>query len=63
MSDTTTRSYHDSVANDASAEYLFDLISDITRTGQWSPVCSSCWWDNGAEAGQADVTAQDWPFP
>ncbi|MBA2767626.1 MAG: SRPBCC family protein [Sporichthyaceae bacterium] len=37
---------------DASAETLYDLVSDIARTGEWSPVCTSCWWDDGAEAGQ-----------
>ncbi|MEO5851493.1 MAG: SRPBCC family protein [Nocardioides sp.] len=36
----------------ASAEWLYDLVSDITRTGEWSPVCTSCWWDDVTEAGQ-----------
>lgn len=37
---------------EASAETLYDLLSDITRTGEWSPVCTSCWWDDEGEAGQ-----------
>jgi len=35
----------------ASPEALYDLVSDVTRTGEWSPVCTACWWDEGA-AGQ-----------
>lgn len=26
---------------------LYDLISDVTRMGEWSPVCKACWWDDG----------------
>jgi hypothetical protein len=22
-------------------------VSDVTRTGEWSPVCRECWWDEG----------------
>ncbi|UXA20923.1 SRPBCC family protein [Mycobacterium sp. SMC-4] len=29
-------------------EDLYALVSDVTRTGQWSPVCRRCWWDEGA---------------
>ena len=36
----------------ATPEQVYDLVSDVTRTGQWSPVCRSCWWDDEAEAGQ-----------
>ena len=31
-----------------SPEQLYDLVSDVTRTGEWSPVCKACWWDEGA---------------
>ncbi len=37
---------------EASAETLSDLVSDVTRTGEWSPVWTSCWWDDASEAGQ-----------
>ncbi|MGH3445549.1 MAG: SRPBCC family protein [Nocardioidaceae bacterium] len=37
---------------EASAEMIYDLVSDITRTGEWSPVCTSCWWDDDVEAGR-----------
>ena len=26
---------------------LYDLVADVTRTGEWSPVCKACWWDEG----------------
>ncbi len=52
MSQTSIRNHQESVTVDASAETLYDLVSDITRTGEWSPVCTSCRWDDGAEAGQ-----------
>ncbi|MGE2833967.1 SRPBCC family protein [Mycobacterium sp. SMC-4] len=26
---------------------LYALVSDVTRMGQWSPVCRACWWDEG----------------
>ena len=47
-----TRSHQESVTVQASAEDLYSLVSDITRTGEWSPVCTSCWWDKEAEAGR-----------
>jgi hypothetical protein len=49
---TSTRQHQESVTVQASAETLYDLVSDITRTGEWSPVCTSCWWDDEATAGQ-----------
>ncbi len=27
---------------------VYDLVSDVTRTGEWSPICRACWWDDGA---------------
>ena len=27
---------------------LYELVSDVTRTGEWSPVCKECWWDEDA---------------
>jgi hypothetical protein len=26
---------------------LYDMISDVSRMGEWSPVCTACWWDDG----------------
>ncbi|PRC44520.1 polyketide cyclase [Mycobacterium sp. ITM-2017-0098] len=28
-------------------EQLYALVSDVTRMGEWSPVCRACWWDEG----------------
>ncbi|MDP9115880.1 MAG: SRPBCC family protein [Actinomycetota bacterium] len=52
MSETPIRSHQESITVDTSADALYGLVSDITRTGSWSPVCTSCWWDDEAEAGQ-----------
>ncbi len=26
---------------------LYDMVSDVTRMGEWSPICRACWWDEG----------------
>lgn len=31
----------------APAELLYDMVADVTRIGEFSPVCMSCWWDEG----------------
>ena len=31
-----------------SPEQVYALVSDVTRTGEWSPTCTACWWDEGA---------------
>jgi hypothetical protein len=33
---------------DADAHLLYDLVSDVTRTPQWSPEVVSCTWRDGA---------------
>jgi polyketide cyclase/dehydrase/lipid transport protein len=43
-------SYSESVTIARSPQYLYDMVSDITRMGEWSPVCAACWWDEGASA-------------
>jgi len=42
--------HEQSVVVAAPAEMLYDMVSDVARTGEWSPVCTSCWWDDPAEA-------------
>jgi hypothetical protein len=39
--------HSDSIVVRTSPEELYDLVSDVTRTGEWSPVCRACWWDEG----------------
>jgi hypothetical protein len=24
------------------------MVSDVTRMGEWSPICRACWWEEGA---------------
>ena len=52
MSETSILSHQESTIVEASADFLYDLLSDITRTGEWSPVCTLCWWDDEADAGR-----------
>lgn len=47
MSDLT---HADSIVINRSPEDLYDMVSDITRMGEWSPVTTSAWWDEGATA-------------
>jgi len=44
----TALTHSDSIVISRSPEDLYDLVSDITRMGRWSPVCKECWWDEGA---------------
>lgn len=30
------------------AEDLYDMVADVVRMGDWSPVCRACWWDEGS---------------
>ncbi|MCE7082338.1 SRPBCC family protein [Streptomyces sp. ST2-7A] len=36
-----------SIRIDASPEQVWDLISDVTRMGEWSPECRRCYWRGG----------------
>jgi hypothetical protein len=40
--------YSESVVVARSPEDLYDMVSDVSRMGEWSPVCTACWWDEGA---------------
>lgn len=39
--------YSESIVIARSPEALYDMVSDVTRMGEWSPVCTACWWDDG----------------
>ena len=43
----TTR-HSGSIKITRSPEEVYALIADVTRMGDWSPVCKACWWDEGA---------------
>ncbi|WNG90422.1 SRPBCC family protein [Mycobacterium sp. ITM-2016-00317] len=32
----------------APPDQVYALVSDVTRMGEWSPICKACWWDEGA---------------
>jgi hypothetical protein len=34
---------------DASPEVVYDLVTDVTRMGEWSPECVGCEWIDGAD--------------
>jgi Polyketide cyclase / dehydrase and lipid transport len=40
--------FADSIVITLSPEDLYDMVTDVTRMGEWSPVCTTCWWDEGA---------------
>jgi Polyketide cyclase / dehydrase and lipid transport len=42
--------YSESIVVAGSPESLYDMVSDVTRMGEWSPVCKACWWDDGEGA-------------
>lgn len=62
-----TRTHSSSVVVRATPEAVYDLVSDVTRTGQWSPICRACWWDDGAGprvgawfTGRNEVPGRTW---
>jgi len=61
------RTHSSSVTVRATPEAVYDLVSDVTRTGEWSPVCRACWWDEGDGAqvgawftGRNEVPGRTW---
>src|SRR4051794_32112181 len=40
-------SHADSIVVAAAPGEVYDIVSDVTRTGEWSPICKACWWDEG----------------
>jgi uncharacterized protein YndB with AHSA1/START domain len=44
MAETTAVTVH----IDAAPEHVYELISDVTRMGEWSPECVRCVWQDGA---------------
>ena len=47
------RTYQESIEIAASPETVYALVSDVTRVGEWSPVCQKGWWeaDGGPRVG------------
>ena len=40
----------DSIVIARTSDEVYGMVADITRMGEYSPVCISCWWDDGASA-------------
>ncbi|MGQ0467158.1 MAG: SRPBCC family protein [Sporichthyaceae bacterium] len=41
------RTHSESIIVATAPEALYAMVSDVTRMGEWSPVCRGCWWDSG----------------
>ena len=39
--------HSDSIIVARTPEELYELVSDITNMGEWSPICKACWWEEG----------------
>src|SRR5579863_8941289 len=59
--------FSESIEIARSPEDLYDMISDVTRMGEWSPVCKECWWDEGDSlrvgawfSGRNDTPERTW---
>ncbi|CAN5566665.1 SRPBCC family protein [soil metagenome] len=38
--------FSDSIDIALPPDALYALVADVTRMGDWSPVCRACWWDD-----------------
>jgi Polyketide cyclase / dehydrase and lipid transport len=43
----TRLNYSESIVVACPPEAVYDMVSDVTRMGEWSPICKACWWDEG----------------
>jgi hypothetical protein len=44
--------YSESILIRRTPTQVYDLVSNIERTGEWSPICKACWWDSPSEGAQ-----------
>lgn len=63
----TSPVFSSSVVVGAPPEAVYDLVSDVPRTGEWSPVCRACRWDDGGGprvgawfTGRNEVPGRTW---
>ncbi|WP_328856302.1 SRPBCC family protein [Williamsia herbipolensis] len=50
----------ESIDIDATPDTVYRVVSDVTRTGEWSPICTACWWDSGDEPGPDGPRVDAW---
>ncbi|PZU40391.1 MAG: polyketide cyclase [Arsenicicoccus sp.] len=43
--------HQETVAVNAPVEAVYRLVSDVTRTGEWSPTCRGCTWEDPEQRG------------
>lgn len=43
----TPRTHSDSIVIRRAPREVYALIADVTRMGEYSPICRECWWDEG----------------
>jgi hypothetical protein len=43
----TPRTHSDSIVVARPPHQVYELVADITRMGEYSPICTECWWDEG----------------
>ena len=43
----------------SSPEMLYTMVSDVTRMGEWSPVCKLCWWEDETRGVDAWFTGRN----
>ncbi len=36
-----------SIVINRAPDEVYALVSDVTKMGDWSPICKACWWDEG----------------
>lgn len=44
---TASLTHSGSIRIEADPMTVYAAVSDVTRTGEWSPICRECWWDEG----------------
>ncbi|WP_237569922.1 SRPBCC family protein [Mycolicibacterium lacusdiani] len=49
----TILEFSDSVLIERTPAEVYAMVSDVTRMGEWSPICKACWWDDPAAGAQA----------
>lgn len=53
------RRVSESITIASSPEALYDMVSDVTRMGEWSPVCKLCWWEDETRGVDAWFTGRN----
>jgi len=49
--DVSSYRHDDSIRINLPAPQVYAIVSDVTRMGELSPVCTSCTWDHASRAG------------